>query len=73
MDAAPKAKSVLDGLDWVSLGANDSVRVSNGLLGQCTSKDMGTFPLRSDQSLMKAAPVTAVPIDPISVRCLDEP
>ena len=38
-----------------------------------TSKDMATFPLGSDQSLKKAAPVTAVPIDPIPVRCIDDP
>ena len=34
---------------------------------------MATLPLGSDQSLKKAAPVTAVPIEPNPVRWLDEP
>ena len=40
---------------------------------QETSKDIATLPFGSDQSLKKAAPVTAVPMDPIPVRSLEEP
>ena len=40
---------------------------------QETSKDIATLPFGSDQSLKKAAPVTAVPMEPSPVRCLEEP
>ena len=40
---------------------------------QETSKDIATLPFGSDQSLKKAAPVTAVPMEPIPVRSLEEP
>ena len=51
----------------------DQLRNLHSFKCEQTSKDMATFPLGSDQSLKKAAPVTAVPIDPIPVRCIDDP
>ena len=51
----------------------DQLRKLHSFKCEQTSKDMATFPLGSDQSLKKAAPVTAVPIDPIPVRCIDDP